>query len=52
MSFKVFQLKLEKKIIRKHSLSIKIFLKSYPALTEYSNEVIQVREIVMQDLLT
>lgn len=52
MSLKVFQLKVEKKIIRKHSLSIKIFLKAHPALTAYSNEVIQVREIMMQDLLT
>lgn len=51
MCGKVFQMKLEKKIIRKHSLSIKIFLKVHPALTEYLNEVVQVREIVMQDLL-
>lgn len=43
---------LENKIISKHSLDIKISAKAHRALTECLNEVVQVRETMMQDLLT
>lgn len=42
---------LEKKIIRKHSLSIKISPKVHPALMKYLIDILQVQKTMMRDLL-